>query len=88
MNAEIRLYLAAIGRRGGLKSRRALSSKQSHSMLKVREARRAFDRYRSRCFWSFDPLYKVTKEDLEWVAEQLRKHGDREAFAIARKLCP
>jgi hypothetical protein len=36
-----RAYLAAIGRRGGIKSRRHLSSEQARQMVARREARRA-----------------------------------------------
>jgi hypothetical protein len=56
-------------------------------MVRVREARRAFRRYRARCFWSYRPDLQITLADVPWVAEQLMKSGDREAWAIAAKLC-
>jgi hypothetical protein len=56
-------------------------------MVKVREARRAFRRFHAGCFWSYDPEYLVGLEDVAWVAEQLRKHGGREEWEIAGRLC-
>ena len=56
-------------------------------MVRVREARRAYKKYAAKCFWSFDPNYKITLKDVPWVAKQLRQHGNLEAFQIARKLC-
>lgn len=83
----MREYLAEIGRRGGLKSRRQLDPEAARAMVRVREARRLFHRFHARCFWSFDPQYRVGPNDVEWVAEQLRKHGGREAWERARTLC-
>ncbi len=57
-------------------------------MVRVREARRAFARYRTECFWSYRPDLVIQLSDVPWVAEQLRKNGGREAWMIARKLCP
>ena len=85
---SVRAYLAEIGRRGGRKSRRALSPETARAMVRVREARRAYRRFHAECFWSFDPAYAVGAADVEWVAEQLRKHGGRDAWEIASKLCP
>jgi len=34
-----------------------------------------------------DPAYSVGPSDIVWVAEQLRKHGGRDAWEVARKLC-
>jgi hypothetical protein len=56
-------------------------------MVKVREARRAYRRFHAECFWSCDPGYVVGSQDVAWVSNQLRKHGGREAWEIARKLC-
>ena len=39
--SDIRKYLAEIGRRGGIKSRRALSPETARRMVAIREARRA-----------------------------------------------
>ena len=56
-------------------------------MVKVREARRAYRRYHTQCFWSFDPAYRVTLADVPWVAKQLMEHGGREGWEIGAKLC-
>ena len=44
-------YLAGIGRKGGKKSRRRLSSDQARDMVRVCDLRRAFAEYYARCFW-------------------------------------
>lgn len=85
--SEIRRYLATIGARGGRKSRRTLDADTARSMVKVREARRAFRRFRTSCFWSYRPDLVITVNDVSWVAEQLMKHGNREAWRIGAKLC-
>jgi len=87
MDPTIRDYLAEIGRRGGRASRRTLSPAQARDMVRVREARRAFRRYHSQCFWSFDPDLRITAADVPWVAEQLRRHGGRDAWDVAARLC-
>jgi len=84
---EVRDYLAEIGRRGGRKSRRTLDSDTARDMVRVREARRAFRKYRVRCFWSSPPDLKITLEDVPWVADQLMRHGDREAWRVGARLC-
>lgn len=88
MNDEVQRYLAEIGRRGGRKSRRTLSAEAARSMVLVREARRAFQLFKVRCFWWCDPDTTITRADVPWVAEQLRKHGGRDAWAVAERLCP
>jgi len=88
MDRSVRVYLAEIGRRGGRKSRRALDPSTAREMVRVREARRAYRRFHAECFWPFDPSYRIGPSDVAWVAEQLRKHGGRDAWEIARKLCP
>lgn len=87
MSSEVRKYLAEIGRRGGKRSRRHLDPSAARDMVRVREARRAFRRFHSQCFWSFDPDYRVGLDDIPWVLEQLRKGGGREAWEAAGKLC-
>jgi hypothetical protein len=84
---EIRRYLAKIGARGGRRSRRALTPEDARAMVKVREARRAFRRYRTMCFWSYRPDLRIGPEDVPWVAEQLMKHGNREAWRVGAGLC-
>lgn len=86
MKKEIRDYLARIGRQGGLKSRRTLDSTTARRMVAVREARRAFRLYRASCFWSYRPDLEIGPEDVEWVAEQLMKHGGREAWLVGSSL--
>jgi hypothetical protein len=56
-------------------------------MVRVREARRAFRRFRATCFWSYRPDLEIGLDQVGWVAEQLRKHGNREAWRIAARLC-
>lgn len=86
-NPEVKQYLAEIGRRGGKRSRRTLSSLTAREMVKVREARRAFKKFHTSCFWSYSPDLKITKADIAWVAEQLMKNGDRAAWMKGEELC-
>ena len=87
MEKQVREYLAEIGRRGGRKSRRTLDPEAARGMVRVREARRAYRFFHADCFWSFDPEYRIGSSDIAWVAEQLRKHGGRDAWETAGKLC-
>lgn len=87
MDSEVRSYLSKIGRRGGQKSRRVLDSDTAQAMVAVREARRAYRRFHTECFWSFDPHYRIGRADVAWVAGQLRSHGGRAAWEVATKLC-
>ncbi|MBW1762734.1 MAG: hypothetical protein JRG67_12310 [Deltaproteobacteria bacterium] len=87
MNNEVRKYLATIGQRGGQKSRRLLDAETARDMVRVREARRAYRRFHATCFWSFDPEYVVTLDDVPWVTAELRKHGGRAAWEAANRLC-
>lgn len=85
--SEIRRYLAEIGARGGRKSRRTLGADAARTMVKIRQARRAFRRFRDTCFWSYRPDLEIGPDDVPWVAEQLMKHGNREAWRIGARLC-
>lgn len=87
MERSIREYLSEIGRRGGRKSRRVLLPGVARDMVRVREARRLYRRFHAQSFWSFDPGYRIGKDDVVWVAEQLRKHGGRDAWDAAVRLC-
>jgi hypothetical protein len=87
MEPTVKAYLAEIGRRGGKKSRRNLEPDTARNMVRVREARRVYRRFHATCFWSFDPAYRIGPSDIAWVAEQLRRHGGRDAWEIASKLC-
>ena len=84
---DVRAYLSRIGARGGRRSRRALDPDTARAMVRVREARRAFKRFRTTCFWSYRPDFVVRAEDVPWVAEQLMKHGNREAWRVGARLC-
>ena len=88
MDDAVRAYLAKIGRKGGRRSRRTLDSETARNMVRVREARRAFRRFHTACFWSYPPDLKIGLEDIPWVAETLMKQGSREAWRIGRSLCP
>jgi hypothetical protein len=39
------------------------------------------------CFWSCRPDLEIGAEDIAWVAEQLMKHGNREAWDAGVRLC-
>ena len=83
----IKDYLSRIGRKGGKKSTRILESGAAKSMVKVREAKKAFSKYYIECFWSFDPDLKITKDDVAWVANQLMKYGSMDCWKVGRRLC-
>jgi len=87
MKPEIQKYLAEMGRRGGLKSRRHLPSATAKEMVRIREARRAYRKFYDRCFWSFDPNYTIRSNDIQWVAEELMKNGGRSGYLVGAKLC-
>ena len=87
MEQKVKAYLAEIGRRGGRKSRRVLAPETARNMVRVREARRLYRRFHATCFWSFDPDYRIGPSDIAWVAEQLRRHGGRDAWEVASRLC-
>ena len=87
MDRRVRSYLSHIGRRGGLKSRRGLSAEAARNMVRLREARRAYRRFHTQCFWSYDPAYHVTPDDIAWVADQLMKYGGRDGWEWGARLC-
>jgi hypothetical protein len=87
MDSRTRAWLAEIGSRGGKRSRRVLTPEHARDMVRVREARRAYRIYHTQCFWSFDPSYRIGPADVAWVAEQLQRHGDRDAWLLGAKLC-
>ena len=87
MEDSVRTYLAAIGQRGGRRSRRKLDVATARDMVKVREARRAFRGFHAACFWSYDPNYVPTLADVPWVCEQLMRHGGRRGWEIGARLC-
>jgi hypothetical protein len=83
----IRDYLAEIGRCGGRKSRRTLDPDTARNMVRVREARRAYRRFFTACFWSYRRDLQIGLSDVDWVGETLMKNGNREAWRIGRSLC-
>ncbi len=87
MGDEVREFLARIGRKGGRKSRRTLDPATAREMVRIREARRAYRRFHSRCFWSYPKELDIGAGDVAWVAETLMKHGDREAWEVGHRLC-
>jgi hypothetical protein len=87
MDVKVRAYLSRIGRRGGLKSRRRLEPAAARDMVRLRDARRAFRRFHTRCFWFCDPDYRVMLRDIPWVAEQLMKYGGRTGWDLGARLC-
>jgi hypothetical protein len=87
MKPQVRQYLSQIGRRGGAKSRRTLNPETARSMVRVREARRAFRRFRIQCFWSYRPDLVIGEPDVAWVARELMKHGGRQAWLKGKSLC-
>lgn len=87
MDDVTRRYLADIGQKGGTRSRRVLDAADARRMVSVREARRAFRRFHASCFWSYRRDLSIGIDDVPWIAEQLMKHGNREAWGIAGMLC-
>jgi len=65
-----------------------LDSRTAREMVRVREARRAFRRFHSQCFWSYDPELVIKSRDISWVAGELMKNGGREAWKAGARLCP
>jgi len=88
---ELRAYFSRIGQKGGRKSRRTLPSAQARAMVAVRLARAAFRQFRTQCFWSYRDI-EISIENAGWVAAQLRRNGDRNAWRAAARiqflLCP
>lgn len=84
---SINKYLSVIGRRGGLKSRRQLDTSTARAMVRVREARRAYRRFHTKCFWSYRTDLVIGRDDVSWVAEQLMKHGNHDAWNVGARLC-
>lgn len=91
ISKDISSYFAQIGRKGGQKSRRTLSQKQARLMVAVRLARKAYNDFRVHCFWSYKDL-TVSPSNVAWIAEQLRRNGNRAAWQRAARiqalLCP
>ena len=84
--SSVRNYLSAIGRKGGLRSRRRLDPATARRMAALREARRAYRTYHDTCFWSYAPDVAIGMHDIPWVVEGLKKEGDRRAYNWARRI--
>ena len=87
MHSVVRQYLQNIGRKGGTRSKRMLSTSDAKNMVRLREARRAYKQFMTQCFWSFDPDYKISYSDIDWIIDQLKKNGSRKAWEVAKRLC-
>jgi hypothetical protein len=87
VSPAVAAYLSEIGRKGGERSRRVLSTENAKEMVRVREARRLFHLFHDRCFWSAPANLETTRKDVDWVAQQLRKHGGKAGCLAAGKLC-
>lgn len=85
---ELSQYFSKIGKKGGMKSRRRLDPQTAKTMVQVREAKKLFKKHHARCFWSYDRDYVIQAKDLQWVSQQLMKHGDRRLWLLGKKLCP
>ncbi len=87
MKRGVSEYLAEIGRRGGKKSRRHLSSERARDMVRMRELRRLFEleklieSYRVQCLWFLRPDYvpRTTNELLD-VLDLIERYGDRTGY--------
>lgn len=84
---SIKVYLSEIGRKGGLKSRRHLSDEDARNMVRVREAKRAYQAFYAQCFWHLRPDLNITLDDIPEIVRGLRQHGGRRGFLLAAKLC-
>jgi hypothetical protein len=87
VEAKLRAHFSQLGRRGGQKSRRKLTAEQARTLVRIREAGRAYRRFHTQCFWSFKPDLRVTEADLAWVAERLMTFGGRAGLELGAKLC-
>lgn len=87
MKVELKDYLARIGRRGGLKSRRRLDSEDAREMARSREIGRAYRDFHAQCFWSSPKTYRPGLKDAPWVVSQLRKYGGKAGWERAARLC-
>lgn len=83
----LKAYLARIGRKGGSRSRRVLSSADARDMVRVREARRAFREFHAQCFWYLRPDLQVSLDDVPEIVRGLRRNGGRKGFLVAARLC-
>ena len=65
---------------------RRLSASDARRMVAVREARRLYRENQTLCFWWARADLVIRAADVPWVADQLRKHGGRQAWRDAARL--
>ncbi len=82
----VKAYLRSIGSRGGKRSRRRLDPSAARRMVALREARKAFRRYKTECFWSSPANLLIGNELIPFVIEGLMSEGNRSAFEKARRI--
>ena len=87
MDSQLKSYFSEIGRKGGRRSRRVLTSDEARQMVRVREARRLYRVFHDQCFWNAPRDLRIGREDIEWVARKLRENGGRTGWEAASKLC-
>ncbi len=87
MDAQLRSYFREIGRKGGRRSRRVLTSAQARAMVRVREARKLYQIFYDRCFWNAPKDLCIGRDDIDWVAQRLRENGGRSGWEAASRLC-
>jgi len=83
----LREHLSRLGRKGGRVSRRQLPPDEARALVRIREAGRAYKRFHTQCFWSFDPKLRITRVDVPWVAERLMTFGGPAGFELGARLC-
>ncbi|OGV67346.1 MAG: hypothetical protein A2498_06385 [Lentisphaerae bacterium RIFOXYC12_FULL_60_16] len=86
-DSSVREYLAQIGRKGGMKSRRRLSTEDAKNMVRLRDAKRAFNMFYSQCFWYMREHMDITLADVPEIVRGLRQNGGRQGFLLAARLC-
>jgi hypothetical protein len=55
-------------------------------MVAVRLGRTAFRNFHTQCFWPYADDLKITPKNLPWVADQLRRNGNRAAWQAATRI--
>jgi hypothetical protein len=83
---ETRAYFAQIGRKGGQRSRRPLTSFEARRMVGVRLARAAYRKFHTLCFWSYSPDFHINGRTAEWVVAGLKRNGNRAAWTAAARI--
>ena len=86
--SDVRQYLAELGRRGGMKSRRALDADTARRMVEIREARRAATREANRVAppVASDRAADTTADAGAFQDARLRQMTAAEKLAVAAAL--